>query len=365
MIGQHAMPKPLDASSRSARAFAGSVAVSDSSFREALESRRVHLQHARTHPASHDEVRRLLAEVDAALVRLEHGTFGICETCHEPIEADRLVRDPLVRLCGEHPGEDEAERLGRDLALARAVQRRLLPSPHTVIPGWRFHYRYAAAGDVGGDYLDVIENPNSGETLVLLGDVSGKGVAASMLMAHLHATFRSLAPLAADTGDLLARANDLFSDSAAGSQYATLLVASLGRDRTVSVYSAGHWPPLLLRGTQVEPLAVDSGLPFGMFPASRYAPTRLTLGDGDTLLFYTDGASEARDGNEGEFGHARLAEVMAAAAPGASPFDIVETCFEVLRRFGGGARAHDDLTLLSIAAQAGLETPRSGRSPAG
>jgi phosphoserine phosphatase RsbU/P len=327
----------------------GTLCVSDTYFKSQLEARRRHLLHASADGGqARARLRWLLEEVDAALARLGDGTFGICETCLEPIEVDRLVHDPLVRICGDHPPEAETHRLARDLALARAVQRRLLPPPQAVIDGWTFYYRYAAAGHVGGDYVDVIEETRGGEPLVLLGDVAGKGFAASMLVSQLHAMFRSLSPHCGDTTELLARANDLFSSSAAGAVYATVLVAALGTDRTISLYSAGHWPPFVRRGSRVEAVPLEGGLPLGMFPSSQYAPTRVSLDDGDTLLFFTDGASEARDAAGQEFGRDRLASVM-AAAPSTAPFDIVESCFESLRRFEDGVPAQDDLTLASVA----------------
>lgn len=327
----------------------GTVCIGDAYFRAQLEARRRHLLHAgadSSHARAH--LRWLLDEVDAALARLREGTFAVCDTCLEPIEVDRLVQDPLVRSCSDHPATAESDRLARDLALARAIQRRLLPPPRPVIDGWAFYYRYAAAGDVGGDYIDVIERTGGGETLVLLGDVAGKGVAASMLVSHLHATFRSLAPHCGDAGELLARANDLFSASAAGAAYATVLVAVLGTDRSMSLYSAGHWPPLVRRGRTVEAVRLDGGLPLGMFSSSQYTPTRVSLDADETLLFFTDGASEACDSAGQEFGRDRLATMM-ASAPSATPVDIVETCFDALRRFGDGLPAHDDVTLASIA----------------
>jgi serine phosphatase RsbU (regulator of sigma subunit) len=331
--------------------FASSVAVGESAFRDALDVRRGHLLQALRGSAD-PHLERLLRDVDAALSRLQDGTFGICEACHEPIEADRLLRDPLVRLCSDHPGEAESKRLERDLALARVVQRRLLPSPATVISGWRFHYRYAAAGEVGGDYLDVITGRN-GATLLLLGDFAGKGVAASMLAAHLHATFRSLAPMSDDTGELLSRANDLFAESAPGSLYATLLAAELWPDGTANLFNAGHCPPLVRRRSSVEPLAVANNLPLGMFPSSRYTATRVSIGRDETMLLYTDGACDAENVSEIEFGQERLAFAMGAAAS-ASPYEVVETCFDHLLRFESGTPAHDDVTLVSFAPDAGL-----------
>jgi sigma-B regulation protein RsbU (phosphoserine phosphatase) len=325
------------------------IRVSDGFFRQELRTRRHHLLRATRQSGSDRRLQTLLAEVDAALDRLDAGSFGICGRCLEPIETDRLVRDPLARLCSDHPGETEVARVSQDLALARVVQRRLLPPTRTVIDGWTLHYRYAAAGEVGGDYVDVIDVPARAETLVLLGDVSGKGVAASMLASYLHATFRSLAPIATCTGDLLSRANDLFFDTSPPASFATLLVVTLGRDRALRLYNAGHWPPLVRRGTKVEAVPLEGTVPLGMFPAVQYAPAPLFLDEGDTLLLYTDGASEARDTEGREFGSNGLAGAM-ALAPSSSPFDIVERCFAALQEFGAGPGTGDDVTLLALSA---------------
>ena len=320
--------------------------VGDTYFQTALVQRRDLL--LRTGAVGSDaEIGRLLAQVDAALARLDRGTFGMCSTCHDHIEADRLVRDPLAEHCADHPGADEAARVRRDLAFAREIQRRLLPPVSATLDGWRYTYRYEAAGDVGGDFCDVIPRPALGELLILIGDVSGKGVAASMLMSHLLGTFRSLAPLGLPAGELLARVNDLFHDSVPSTTYATLAVAALRRDRTADLYSAGHWTPLVRTTGGTSRLPVTSGLPLGMFPGSRYQPRPVSLGRDDTILFFTDGAIDAESDNGGNFGAERLAEAFGSG--GADVDQAIDRVLHDIRGYQSASVPQDDLLLFGVA----------------
>src|SRR3981081_1150434 len=126
-----------------------------------------------------------LHAVDVDLVRTAKGSYGLCQECPEPVEQDRLLADPLVRYCLDHLTVPERAALQRDLDLASEVQRNLLPQAGLRTSGWETSYHYAPVGPVSGDYCDLI--PSDGQLFFVLGDVSGKGVAASMLMAQLHA----------------------------------------------------------------------------------------------------------------------------------------------------------------------------------
>src|SRR5262245_52368030 len=132
----------------------------------------------------------LLSELDSALHRMENGSAGICEACHEEIE-DAAVKDPIARFCLECLNAHEQRALQNDLDNVSLLQHTLLPKQNLVVPGWRAYYHYEAAGPVSGDYCDLVST-DKGDLFFLLGDVSGKGIAASMLMAHLNAIFRSL-----------------------------------------------------------------------------------------------------------------------------------------------------------------------------
>src|SRR5262245_35766196 len=120
---------------------AAPMATSFPIVRDQLVERRRALQDAAdTVPGQADAV-RLAAEVDAALERMDEGTFGICETCHESIEADRLLADPLIRFCIDHLTEPEQRALEQDLELASRIQRELLPKADVRVDGWDIAYR--------------------------------------------------------------------------------------------------------------------------------------------------------------------------------------------------------------------------------
>jgi sigma-B regulation protein RsbU (phosphoserine phosphatase) len=322
------------------------ITANDAHFRTELIERRQLLSRA-VRDTRDANLRDLLADVDAALARLDQGTYGVCDVCHEYIGTRHLEHDPLAQCCEEHPTLDEEARLHRDLALAHDLQLGLLPRHGLAIDGWQFRYRYEAASEVGGDFCDVIPVPARNETIVLVGDVSGKGVAASLLMSNLLATFRSLSSLALPTGELLSRVNALFNDSAPRASYATLAAATLLPDGTIDLYSAGHWPPLLTRGGSAEAVRLEAGLPLGLFPISHYSPTRLAISPDDTLLFYTDGAIDAENAGGEDYSTPRLARALAAAPP--NPLDaVVDHLLQDVRRFQAGRPATDDLLLFAV-----------------
>lgn len=325
------------------------VNVKTDDFAQELLDRRSHLLRARR-TVGGDELDALVADIDAALARIDQGTYEICTVCHESIGAAHLASDPLARCCAEHPTAEEIARISRDLALARRVQLGLLPPPDHAIDGWRLGSRYETAAEVGGDFYDVIALPARRETLVIVGDVSGKGMAASLMMASLVATFRSLSSVGLPAGELLSRVNDLFHGSTPASSYATLAALSLRPGGQVDLYSAGHWPPLLRSARSATPVAVDSGLPLGLFAGSEYRPTRLTLAPSDTLLVYTDGAIDAEDARGGDYGWERLARTL-ESADGDSLDALVTACLNDVRRFQDGGGPTDDLLMVAVRAE--------------
>src|SRR5260370_29331495 len=155
-----------------------------------LERRRGSVQTAAGANVSDASLRQLINSVDEALARLTSGTFGICEVCHDSIEADRLLCNPLLRFCLDHLSSEEQRALERDLVLAAGIQRGLLPRIDWSVCNWQARYHYEPASMVSGDYFDLIENDDS--FLFLLGDVAGKGVAASSPMNPLHPTCPTL-----------------------------------------------------------------------------------------------------------------------------------------------------------------------------
>ncbi|HKX84499.1 MAG TPA: SpoIIE family protein phosphatase, partial [Pyrinomonadaceae bacterium] len=184
---------------------------------------------------------RLLDEVDAALTRFEKGTFGICEECHDPIEPERLMADPLIRVCLGDLTAKQRSTLENDLELAASIQLGLLPKKDFVAEFAHVDFAYQPASIVSGDYVDVI--PHDGELYFILGDVSGKGMAASLLMSNLHAMFHSMVPLGLPLNELMDRANRLFCESTLANQYATLICGKINARGEVEIANAGHLSP--------------------------------------------------------------------------------------------------------------------------
>lgn len=310
-----------------------------------LMDRRERLEAALARAPDTPQFGRLLEEVDAALARIEAGTFGLCEVCHDPVEPERLLADPLLRFCLDHLTEREQRDLERDLQTAARIQRGLLPKPDLSLDGWAVHYHWEPAGLVSGDWCDVVRK-DGGDLFFMFGDVSGKGVAAAILMAHLHATFRALIAAESTVAQLVERANRVFRESTLSPYFATLVCGRASSNGGLEICNAGHCPPFVLAADGVR--TVDpTGLPVGTFYSTSYASRTLNLAPGDTLLLYTDGLTEARDRSDAEYGAQRLLRTLERTR-GLTPRDVVGVCLEDLAAHMRGAPKHDDLTLMAI-----------------
>ena len=146
--------------------------VENTFLRAQLEQRRKRLRAAVAEPHRNPTLADLLSEVDSALERMDSGTYGICGECHESIEEDRLLADPLVCLCLDHLTPQQQRALETDLELAAQVQRTLLPPNDIRAAGWHFHYRWQPFRLVSGDYCDLIYAKDGAEEIwFLMGDV--------------------------------------------------------------------------------------------------------------------------------------------------------------------------------------------------
>jgi len=316
-------------------------------LREQLLERRQRLESVIAGTKEHTHFKQLLNEVDSALERMNDGTYGICEFCHDPVEKERLLADPLVRYCLDHLTPEERRALEQDLELAARIQRGLLPKQELNFGGWEIYYHYESAGPVTGDYCDVVtQESDDGMLFFALGDVSGKGVAASMLMTHLRAIFRLLVSRRLPLPQQMEQANRLFAESATSSQFATLVWGQASRTGEIEISNAGHCPPLLVRDGQVIGIEA-TGLPLGVFSHGQYAAKKLQLAKGDTLLLYTDGLAEAVGRENEEYGAARLSQI-AAHSSALAPQALVRTCLEDLAAFRSGAPMRDDLSVMAI-----------------
>ena len=231
-----------------------------------------------------------------------------------------------------------------ELDTAARLQRALLPMSPYRTGAWSIAHRYSPAGAVGGDLVDLIA---SGDDLYfVLADVSGKGIAAALLSAYLHAVFRSLIPFGLSIEEIVRRASALLCASTLPAQYATLTFGVLRRDGHVVLANAGH-PPALVIGRERDATVVSTGTAAGLFCDSEFGSARVQLSPGETLLLYTDGVTEAFDAAEREYGVERL-QAAAAAAALESPQAMIARIGVDQDRFLAGASPGDDLTMLAI-----------------
>lgn len=314
-------------------------------LREQLIDRRHKLEIASRGFTEATEIVHLLTEVDEALRRMEVGTYGICDVCDEPVETERLIANPLTRLCIDHLSSQEQRALEDDLQLAAQIQTGLLPRPSQKIDGWEIAYHYQPAGIVSGDYCDLISGVDN-SLLFVVGDVSGKGVAASMLMAHLQAMFRTLISINLPLEEIVERASRVFCESTLPTHYATIVCGRADSSGGVEICNAGHLPPLLLRRGTVKNIEA-TGLPMGMFCNEHFSVNRFEMEKGDTLFLYTDGLSESRDGAGNEYGVERLSSLL-SAREGLTPQALLTTCVEEVNTFRINRSLADDLTLMAI-----------------
>jgi sigma-B regulation protein RsbU (phosphoserine phosphatase) len=283
-----------------------------------------------------EQMLRLLAEVDSALHRIEHGSFGVCEVCAGVVPSEVLMENPLARVCLECLTPKQQRALEYDLELAAEIQKGLLPPADVAIAGWEISYHYQPAGMVSGDYCDVIKD--DGHLNFIMADVSGKGVAAAMLASNLRAVFRSLISLRLSVEELMVRANRLFHESALPNQYATLVFGRTSNQGELELANAGHLPVLLARKSGVTTFESNCK-PLGFFSDERVNVVRAVVSPGDTVVLYTDGISEASNADGEEYGVEALRKLVAEQHPTCCPAALVKACKQRLAAFRGSARA--------------------------
>jgi len=249
------------------------------------------------------------------------------------------------------PSYLRARQLQQQLSIARRVQQELLPKACATCIGIDFHAECVPAWEVGGDYYDVF--PVQGARVaIVMGDVSGKGMPAALLMGLLHGAVQTAAAVSDDTS-LGAKArliNKLLYERTARERFATLFLAvhdpQAGKLRYVN---AGHLPPFLLRGTSSGELAVErldiGGPVLGLLQNAPYQEGETALNEGDLLVLYSDGLVEATNKREEEFGDERLLKVISANR-WSPPSEIHSEVIRDVLGFVGSKPFADDLTLL-------------------
>jgi len=245
----------------------------------------------------------------------------------------------------------EQEKLRRDLALAAEVQRRLLPPQPPASGAATLAAFTLAARTVGGDYYDFLDL-GGGRLGIAVADVSGKGIAAALLMSVVQASLRVISSERdLSLSRLAERMNRFLYGSTGANKYATFFYAQVEeRDRRLRWVNAGHNPPYLVRsanGTvEIRELS-EGGTVLGLFPEVEYQEADVDLCSGDLLVAFTDGVTEALNSDGEEFGEERLKALLCESV-GTSAEEVSSRLAARMREWVGGAEQHDDLTFVAV-----------------
>lgn len=256
------------------------------------------------------------------------------------IERARLLADELA-----------AAQYREEIRMASMIQAELLPSRPPAIAGYSMFGLSVPARQVGGDYFDFIEI-GDGQWGIALGDVSGKGVPASLLMANLQATLRGQALQGRDCTTCVTWCNRLLFHSTAPEKFATLFYCVLdSREHTLRYCNAGHEPPLVF-GAGHEPRGLGAGgVPTGLFEDFAYQGAETTIGAGEVLVLYSDGVTDMENETGEAFGLERLKELVTSHCDAGAEL-IAQRLVAAVRTHAGVAEPFDDLTVVVVRREA-------------
>jgi predicted ester cyclase len=261
-----------------------------------------------------------------------------------PLIWDALTRNLTWRL--RVAEVKERERIEQELRVARQIQRSLLPEATPELYGWRFATYYKPAREVGGDFYDFLELED-GHLGLVVGDATGKGMPAALVMATTRGMLRAVAQNSDSPGEVLARVNDALYPDVPSAMFVTCFYAILdpaaGRMRYAN---AGHDLPYVLHHGEGTHELRARGMPLGLMPEMSYEEKEAVLGEGDSVLFYSDGLVEAHDPNYEMLGFPRLGALIAEHGKKRS---LVDRLLEALYTFTGEDwEQEDDITLLTL-----------------
>jgi serine phosphatase RsbU (regulator of sigma subunit) len=254
------------------------------------------------------------------------------------------IRIENVRLLED---QQEKQRLEKELAVASEIQLRLLPETPPNIPDYELIGVSFPCYEVGGDYYDFFQK-RDGRYLIALGDVSGKGTGAALLMSSLHAAVHAQATTRLSGCEVVSEINQYIYDNTPPNKYVTFFYSELdARTHQLTYINAGHNSPLLVR-TSGEVTRLDvGGFPVGITPDCEYREGWAQMEPGDVLVIYSDGVTESQNEQGDEFDEARLIEVVQRNRE-RSAASIRDRVDEALTKFVGQATAVDDLTLVIL-----------------
>jgi sigma-B regulation protein RsbU (phosphoserine phosphatase) len=238
-------------------------------------------------------------------------------------------------------------KMQQEVGLAAKIQRDLLPRSNPGLQGYDIFARTIAAQSIGGDYFDFIPM-SDGRMALCLGDVSGKGLPASLLMANLQATLRGQTLVSQQPSQCLLRSNKLLFDSTSPEKFATLFYGLIDiQHHSIHYSNAGHdWPFLIREGNAIERLKTG-GLMIGLIAQATYEDEEVPIQAGDLLVIQSDGVSEAMNSNHEQFGEERLQGLLLEHKDKTAE-EIIDIVIKEVRKHAGAHPQSDDITIMVV-----------------
>jgi sigma-B regulation protein RsbU (phosphoserine phosphatase) len=292
------------------------------------------------------------SELDIPL-KIRGNLIGVFNFQHQEVDQFSPERIQLLEALAGHVAtaienarlfkieREEKERMAHELDEARTVQLSLFPNWKPEIPGFEVDGLCLPCLEVGGDWFDYIKMQD-GRLGIVLADVSGKGMAAALLMTSTRSILRMFAERGLSPGEVLTEVNKVLIQDFPKTKFVTLIYAILDpKEKTFTMANAGHLSPLLIKSDEIKFLETDSGLPLGLMDVT-YGETKYKLQNGSILLLYSDGVTEAMNSKNEEYGSQRIQNIMKNRS------STIQTLLDDVRTFTAGQPASDDITILMI-----------------
>lgn len=237
---------------------------------------------------------------------------------------------------------EEKERMARELDEARTVQLSLFPNWTPDIDGFEINGLCLPCQEVGGDWFDYIQL-SDGRLGVVLADVSGKGMAAALLMSSARSILRMFAEKGLSPGEVLTHVNRILVQDFPKTKFVTLIYGIIDpNEKTITLANAGHLSPVFINMNEIIFLGTNSGIPLGLMDVP-YSETKINLSEGSKLLLYSDGVTEAMNSQSEEYGSERILNSLKINSSSS-----IQTLLDDVRLFTAGHPASDDITILMI-----------------
>ena len=297
-----------------------------------------HLVTATTRFADGDYTQRVQVSRRDEVGQLEQQFNRMAEQLVESMAQRQVLVEQNARMA-------ERARIEQELRTAQHIQQALLPKDVPELVGWQLAPYYQPAREVGGDFYDFLSF-DDGRLGIVIGDVTGKGVPAALVMAITRTMLRTAAQGASSPAEVLARVNDLLSADIPPGMFVTCFYAILDPGNGHLHYAnAGHDLPYRRHGTSVSELRA-TGMPLGMMPASSYEERKGTLAPGDSVIFYSDGIVEAHNQKREMFGFPHLKALVGEHSGGATLIDFL--LGELATFTGADWEQEDDVTMVVL-----------------